>query len=145
MLRNKGKAMGFLGALGAVALVLAFVLGLAALGLCQTKTLTILHTNDTHSAMLPFGHPALPGPFALLKGIPGAGWGPGALSAGRAADVRETGGIARMATLIKSLRAGNRNVLALHAGDVFVGSFEFNKYLGYPELKIMESLYDAMT
>ena len=144
MLRNKGKAMGFLGALGAVALVLALYVP----GLCQAngaKTLTILHTNDTHSAMLPFGHPALPGPFPWLKGIPGAGSGPGAMSAGRAADVRETGGIARMATLIKRLRAGNQNVLALHAGDVFVGSFEFNKYLGYPELKIMESLYDAMT
>jgi len=35
--------------------------------------------------------------------------------------------------------------LALHAGDVFVGSFEFNTYLGYPELKIMEGLYDAMS
>jgi 2',3'-cyclic-nucleotide 2'-phosphodiesterase (5'-nucleotidase family) len=39
----------------------------------------------------------------------------------------------------------NENVLALNAGDVFVGSFEFNKYLGYPEFKIMENLYDAMT
>jgi 5'-nucleotidase / UDP-sugar diphosphatase len=144
MMRNKGKALGFLGALGALALVLA----LSVPGLCQAngaKILTILHTNDTHSAMLPFGFPALPGPFAWLKGVPGAGWGPGATSAGRAAAVRETGGIARMATLIKNLRASNRNVLSLHAGDVFVGSFEFNKYLGYPELKIMESLYDAMT
>jgi 5'-nucleotidase len=27
---------------------------------------------------------------------------------------------------------------------VFVGTFAFNKYLGYPEFKIMEGLYDAM-
>jgi 2',3'-cyclic-nucleotide 2'-phosphodiesterase (5'-nucleotidase family) len=54
------------------------------------------------------------------------------------------GGIARMSTLIKKLRAKNENVLAFHSGDVFVGSFEFNKYLGYPELKIMEGLYDYM-
>ncbi len=144
MMRNKGKTLGFLGALGALALVLA--LSVPGLGQANgAKVLTILHANDTHSAMLPFGFPALPGPFAWLKGVPGAGWGPGAMDAGRAADVRETGGIARMATLIKGLRRGSGNVLALHAGDVFVGSFEFNKYLGYPELKIMESLYDAMT
>ncbi|HSA97233.1 MAG TPA: 5'-nucleotidase C-terminal domain-containing protein, partial [Acidobacteriota bacterium] len=55
------------------------------------------------------------------------------------------GGMARMAALIKKFRATQRNVLALNAGDVFVGSFMFNKYLGWPELKIMEGLYDAMT
>jgi 2',3'-cyclic-nucleotide 2'-phosphodiesterase (5'-nucleotidase family) len=54
------------------------------------------------------------------------------------------GGIARMSTLVKMLRAKNENVLAFHSGDVFVGSFEFNKYLGYPELKIMEGLYDGL-
>jgi 5'-nucleotidase/2',3'-cyclic-nucleotide 2'-phosphodiesterase/3'-nucleotidase/5'-nucleotidase len=80
----------------------------------QPKTLTILHTNDTHSCLFPFG------PQDSL------------------------GGIARMSTLIKQLKARNANVLTLHAGDVFVGTFEFNKYLGYPELKIMEGLYDAM-
>ncbi|MBE0712468.1 MAG: bifunctional metallophosphatase/5'-nucleotidase, partial [Candidatus Aminicenantes bacterium] len=110
------------------------VLGLSILGCAQTKTLTILHANDTHSALLPFGNPSFPGPFAWL-----------AAAHGRAAVVRESGGIARMATLIKKIRAMKKNVLALHAGDVFVGSFEFNKYLGYPELKIMENLYDAMS
>jgi 5'-nucleotidase/UDP-sugar diphosphatase len=98
--------------------VWALVLGLPVPDCAQTKTLTILHTNDTHSALFAFGDEAAPG--------------------------REFGGIARMSTLIKRLRAANENVLALHAGDVFVGSFEFNKYLGYPELKIMETLYDAM-
>jgi len=96
--------------------VVAFVLGLVVLGCAQDRlrTLTILHTNDTHSALLPFG------------------------------PNREFGGIARMSALIKRLRARNRNVLAINAGDVFVGAFEFNKYLGYPELKIMDGLYDAM-
>ena len=85
--------------------------------LAQEKTyLTILHTNDTHSTLLPYG--------------PHDDWG----------------GIARVSTLIKKIRnrAGGQNVLVLNTGDVFVGSFEFNKYLGYPELKIMEGLYDAM-
>jgi 2',3'-cyclic-nucleotide 2'-phosphodiesterase (5'-nucleotidase family) len=49
-----------------------------------------------------------------------------------------------MSTLIKQLKSKAQNVLTLHGGDVFVGTFEFNKYLGYPELKIMEGLYDAM-
>jgi 2',3'-cyclic-nucleotide 2'-phosphodiesterase (5'-nucleotidase family) len=76
--------------------------------------LVILHTNDTHSNLFPFG------------------------------PQKEFGGIARMSTLIKQLRTQNKNVLALHAGDVFVGTFAFNEYLGYPELKMMEGLYDAM-
>jgi len=46
--------------------------------------------------------------------------------------------------MIKNLRDANTNVLTLHAGDVFVGTFAFNKFLGYPELKIMEGLYDVM-
>jgi 2',3'-cyclic-nucleotide 2'-phosphodiesterase (5'-nucleotidase family) len=98
---------------------------LFALGLCVilsagistsaiAKELVILHTNDTHSNLFPFG------------------------------PHDQYGGIARMSTLIKKLRSENDNVLALHAGDAFVGTFAFNKYLGYPELKIMEGLYDAM-
>jgi 2',3'-cyclic-nucleotide 2'-phosphodiesterase (5'-nucleotidase family) len=125
--------------MGRILGILALVLGLSVMGLAQTKHLTILHVNDTHSALLPFGHPSMPGPFAKLVDHGGPG------SRGRAALVREVGGIARMATLIKRARMRDPNVLALHAGDVFVGSFEFNKYLGYPELKIMENLYDAMS
>jgi 5'-nucleotidase/UDP-sugar diphosphatase len=78
------------------------------------EELVILHTNDTHSSLFPFG------------------------------PQDQYGGIARMSTMIKKLRSQNKNVLAFHAGDAFVGTFEFNKYLGYPELKIMEGLYDAM-
>ena len=89
---------------------------LAGSGLCagEKTYLTILHTNDTHSTLFPYG--------------PHDDWG----------------GIARVSTLIKKIKAGGQNVLVLNTGDVFVGSFEFNKYLGYPELKIMEGLYDAM-
>ncbi len=80
----------------------------------QNQTLTILHTNDTHSTLFPYG--------------PLDAWG----------------GIARISTLIKEMKAENSNVLTLNTGDVFVGTFEFNKYLGYPELKIMDRMYDAM-
>lgn len=94
----------------------ALVAGMAVLGCAQDTpvTLTILHTNDTHSTLLPFG------------------------------PSKQYGGIARMSTLIKRIRATGGNVLVLNAGDVSVGSFEFNKYLGYPEFKFMDGLYDAM-
>ena len=123
--------------------VLALMLGLAAMGLAQPRTLTILHTNDSHSALLPMSHQPYPTPFTWLWPDHRMGWldefrGP------RGFD-RDYAGIARMSTLIKNLKRGKSNVLALHAGDVFVGSFEFNRYLGYPELKIMEGLYDAMS
>ncbi len=95
--------------LGLVAAVLAF----AGLACAQGKVLTILHVNDTHSALFPI-------------------------------DPASSGGISRVTRLIQGARARHRNVLALHAGDAFVGGFEFNKYLGYPELKIMEGYYDAM-
>ena len=58
MLRKAGKTLA----------VLALSLGLSVLSLAQTKTLTIVHTNDTHSAMVAFGHPSIPGPFAKLLG-----------------------------------------------------------------------------
>jgi len=96
-------------------LVLAFfVLSVPLLWSAQKTALTILHTNDNHSTLFPYG--------------PQDGWG----------------GIARVSSLIKELKYRRQNVLVLNSGDVFVGTFEFNKYLGYPELKIMEGLYDAM-
>jgi len=127
---------------GRILVVLVLVAGLSVMGLAQTKTLTILHTNDTHSAMLPFTHQPYPSPFAWLWPDHRRGWidqfrGPGGFN-------RDYAGIARMATLIKQIRMTKKNVLAFHSGDVFVGSFMFNKFLGYPELKIMENLYDAM-
>lgn len=127
---------------GRILVVLLLVAAISVPGLAQTKVLTILHTNDTHSAMLPFTHQPYPSPFAWLWPNHRQGWidqfrGPGGFD-------RDYAGIARMATLIKRFRMTKPNVLAFHAGDVFVGSFMFNKFLGYPELKIMEGLYDAM-
>ncbi len=128
---------------GRIVAVFVLVLALSVPGLAQTKVLTILHANDTHSAMLPFTHQPYPSPFAWLWPNHRKGWidqfrGPGGFD-------RDYAGIARMATLIKHFKMTKPNVLTLHAGDVFVGSFMFNKFLGYPELKIMEGLYDAMT
>jgi len=96
-------------------LVLAFfIFSVPLLWSSEKSYLTILHTNDTHSTLFPYG--------------PMDSWG----------------GIARVSSLVKELKCRRQNVLVLNSGDVFVGTFEFNKYLGYPELKIMEGLYDAM-
>jgi len=92
----------------------SLILVLPVLLSAKNTKLTILHANDTHSAMVSFG------PRGCY------------------------GGIARMATLINRLKAKHSNVLVFHAGDVWVGSFEFNAFFGYPELKIMEGMYDVM-
>ena len=95
-------------------LVMACGLCLAASLNSQAVKVVIVHDNDTHSQLYPFG--------------PQDTWG----------------GLARRATLIKELRRQNKNVLVLNAGDVFVGSTGFNKFFGYPELKLMDELYDVM-
>ncbi|MBM3285382.1 MAG: bifunctional metallophosphatase/5'-nucleotidase, partial [Candidatus Aminicenantes bacterium] len=124
-------------------LAVAFLaLGLFVCSHAQPRKLTILHANDTHSAMVPIE--AGFAPLAALEALQKNGDTAGISNPGNPASGQDHAGIARMAALIKKLKASNPNVLALHAGDVFVGSFEFNKYLGYPELKIMENLYDAM-
>jgi 5'-nucleotidase/UDP-sugar diphosphatase len=122
--------------------VAVLVLGLTVFSCAQPKKLTILHTNDTHSAMVPFETGSIPAVGSEPKQV--GGFGAGLWNVWHFPYNQEYAGIARMATLIKKLRKADENVLALHAGDVFVGSFEFNKYFGYPELKIMENLYDAM-
>lgn len=81
---------------------------------------TLLHTNDTHSRVEPFGP------------------GNGSLS-GR-------GGMARRATLVKQLRKANPNVLLLDAGDTFQGTPYFNLYKGRLDYRLMSLLgYDAGT
>ena len=87
----------------------------------QTDTLTVIHVNDSHSHLVPYGP----------KDEHGVG---------------TRGGIARAASLIGQVTATEDNVLFLHAGDVFIGDFMFNKYFGVPELQILAQLgCDAMT
>lgn len=87
----------------------------------QVDTVTILHLNDTHSALAPIGPRD-----ALLKG--------------------SLGGIARAASIIGMTKIGEPNTLLLHAGDAFVGDLFFNMYFGVPELQLLLSLgCDAMT
>src|SRR5690606_23435394 len=86
----------------------------------KATQITILHTNDVHSHIEPFGP-----------------------DDGRNAN---RGGVARRATIIEQIRKENPNTLLLDAGDIFQGTPYFNFYGGELELKLMSMLgYDAST
>lgn len=82
--------------------------------------LTILHTNDVHSNIEPFpsNHSKFP----------------------------NRGGIAYRKAIIDKIRAVEKNVLLLDAGDIFQGTPYFNIFHGETEIKLMTALgYDACT
>ncbi len=82
--------------------------------------ITLLHTNDTHSHIEPFG--------------PGNG------------PISGLGGVARRATLVRQLRQQLGSVLLLDAGDTFQGTPYFNRYKGRLDYQLMRMLgYDAGT
>lgn len=86
----------------------------------KTTQITILHTNDVHSHIDPFGP-----------------------EDGRNAN---RGGVARRASLVESIRKENPNTMLLDAGDIFQGTPYFNYYGGELEFKLMSKLkYDAAT
>ncbi|GLH72305.1 metallophosphatase [Geothrix limicola] len=82
--------------------------------------ITLLHTNDTHSRIEPFG--------------PGNG------------NLSGLGGMARRATLVRQLRQQLGAVLLLDAGDTFQGTPYFNRYKGRLDYQLMRMVgYDAGT
>lgn len=87
----------------------------------QGTSITILHTNDSHS------HLDAVGPKNCnMEGT--------------------LGGIAKAATVIGMVKQSEENVLTLHAGDFSVGDFFFNAYFGVPEIQIMKQIgFDALT
>lgn len=88
-------------------------------------TLTLLHTNDTHSRLEPFPRD-------------------GELSAGNQGP--QQGGVARRKTLIDRIRASEPNVLLLDAGDNFQGTIFYNAWKGSAEIMALNALgYDATT
>lgn len=83
-------------------------------------SLTVLHTNDVHSRIEPF-----PMDGSQNQGL---------------------GGVARRATLVEKIRAEQRNVLLLDAGDMVQGTPYFNLFGGKVELELMSKMgYDAGT
>ncbi len=96
-------------------------LGLQSFSTIQNQTkITILHTNDVHSHIDPFGP-----------------------NDGRNAN---KGGVARRAALIEGIKKDSPNTLLLDAGDIFQGTPYFNYYGGELEFKLMSKLqYDLAT
>lgn len=85
----------------------------------HVEKLTILHTNDLHSRILPFP---------------------------KGSKYEGLGGAAKRAALIKKIRSEEKEVLLLDSGDVFQGTPFFNEYGGELELKLMSEMgYDAST
>lgn len=95
-------------------------MSLSSFSTVNTKKITILHTNDTHSHIDPFpaDHPKNP----------------------------NMGGAAKRAAIIESIRKEEKNVLLLDAGDIFQGTPYFNYYGGELEFKLMSMMqYDVAT
>lgn len=93
---------------------------MAALDRPEILKLTILHTNDVHSR---------------IEAFPSG--------SGRLAD---KGGAARRASLIQKIRAEEKHVLLMDAGDIFQGTPYFNFFGGELEFKLMSEMgYDVAT
>lgn len=86
----------------------------------ETHQLTLLYTNDVHSRIDPF-----PDSVKDLGGL---------------------GGASRRATMIKEIRANEKNLLLLDAGDMLQGTPYFNLFDGKVEIQTMTAMgYDAAT
>ena len=82
--------------------------------------LTILHTNDMHSRIDPFGP--------------------------NDKKYANQGGMSKIANLVEKIRNKEANVILLDAGDIFQGTPYFNLFGGEVELKLMSQMkYDAGT
>ncbi len=95
----------------------------------QQVSLTILHTNDTHSHLLPFSYPSSSPPGSELSGLP----------------VRTNiGGIARRATLVKRLRgeleSQGTTVWLIDAGDFTDGTPFSTEYHGEADVAAMNAV-----
>lgn len=106
---------------------IALFIGVAVLGLgpgqglAQSDTLVVIHVNDTHSRLVPYGP----------KDPQGVG---------------KLGGIARAATIVRQIQAMARHSLELHGGDLMVGDFMYTRFYGVPEIRLLKSLgWDAWT
>jgi 2',3'-cyclic-nucleotide 2'-phosphodiesterase (5'-nucleotidase family) len=86
----------------------------------DTFRLTILHTNDLHGMMLPHEYQL-------------------------GDEEQELGGMARMATAIRQLRAQRENCVAVDCGDVFTRGPWHERFYGEPEIEAMNLMgYDML-
>lgn len=108
---------------------------IAALGACaqtseqpqlagQTVRLTVLHTSDIHSRILPYQEQ----PGLNDRGL------------GLCSELQPFGGAARLKYLIDRERARSQRVIHLDSGDVFEGAPIFNRFKGQAEMVTMSAL-----
>jgi len=117
-MQNRRDFLKLLGTGAAGALALSTPLSVFAAD--DFKKLTILHTNDFHSHIDPFGHD-----------MP--------RNAGE-------GGMAKRAALIKKIRSESKNVLLFDAGDIYQGTPYFNYFKAQLDFELMTMMgYDAAT
>lgn len=117
-MQNRRDFLKLLGTGAAGALALSTPL--SAFAADDFKQLTILHTNDFHSHIDPFGND-----------VP--------RNAGE-------GGMAKRAALIKKIRSESKNVLLFDAGDIYQGTPYFNYFKAQLDFELMTMMgYDAAT
>lgn len=92
---------------------------------CQVN-LTLIHTSDIHSRLIPFEQ--------VITQVDAD------LGLGTIDTVAKVGGIARMAYVIGRERARSERVLHLDSGDCFQGAPIFNFYAGEPEVRSLAAL-----
>jgi len=115
-------------------LLLALVVVLSGLTVVDAEQryvrLTILHTNDTHSHLLPFSYPT----EVVIEG--------------KRIELpyhNDVGGIARRATVIKRMKCSAEPVLVLDAGDITDGSPFSIEFAGEADFATIAAAgYDAM-
>jgi 2',3'-cyclic-nucleotide 2'-phosphodiesterase (5'-nucleotidase family) len=90
----------------------------------QDIHLTVLHTADVHSRILPYNF--TPNKFDQLDGL--------------VPDLAPFGGAARMSTLLQRERSRSARVIHLDSGDCFQGAPIFNAFAGAAEMQTMSSL-----
>jgi hypothetical protein len=88
----------------------------------DTKRFVILHTNDQHGHLLPFSYPDRVSPEDDVAQMPVR---------------KDIGGIARRATLVKQIRAREKNVFLFDGGDCMDGTPFSTEFFGKAD-------YDAM-
>ncbi len=97
---------------------------------CQTS-LTLFHTADIHSRLLPYD--------LLITQVDGD------LGLGHTGTNANVGGVARMAYILNRERARAGRALHLSGGDCFQGAPIFNFFSGQPEMRMQSALHvDAM-
>lgn len=108
----------------------------SALTACMTETdvdelnlengvrLTVIHTGDIHSRLLPYDMDLM----ATDERI------------GMVQSNEPFGGIARAATVIKSIRRNAQHIVHVDSGDVFQGAPIFNEFSGEPEILALNHL-----